>query len=362
MFKTCVALLLIAGGFPRWASADRIILRNLDVVSDRRVVDFDQDGVRLDDGSHIGWEHIERAEVSPDWQAAFDRMVGDLGTPLYRLRQRLAVGDYRGLLEPASTLYPRYVGRDSPAAYLVFQSLMWGRLAAGQREAAVEPYLRCFEYLRGRSPSEVDLPGDRRLDFDRQTGMCRELPPVWYDAAAARRALPTVLEVIGQLREPRPDGLRIYYSSLALTAGDRESARRILAGMQREQRESGELLTIAVAQSEVLAGEPGPAIERLAASLTALAPDHRPLALYWLGRAKLAAPERPAQQEGLLHLLQLPALYGTRHPDLAAAALHHALVDYARIGDQRARAALRRELLDHYGQTYHAALAREEKD
>ena len=340
-------------------SADRIILRNLQVLSDRRVVGFDEDGLRLDDGMLVSWEQVERARVSPDHQAAFDRMLSDLGNHLYRLHQRLAVGDYRGFLEHAEALYPRYVGRGSEAAYVVFQSLMWGRLAAGQREAAVEPYVRALDYLLQRKSAEVRLPGRRRLSYDRQTGMTAELLPVWFDVQACRTVLPGVLRAVGEMAEPRPEGMRIYYGTLALEAGQWEEARRVLAGVQGEPAKMAELLTIAVAQGEVLLGNSGEALRRLEVTRDRLAPENRPLALYWLGRSRLSDSDSDIRRVGMLQLLELPALYGDVHPELAAAGLYHTLSAFARDGDAAARASLRRELLNHYKQTYHAEQVRQ---
>jgi hypothetical protein len=344
------------------ALAERVILRNLEVISGKRVLGFDEDGLRLDDGTRIAWEQVERAQVSPEQQAAFDRMLNEIGTQLYRLHQRLAVGDHRGLLEHAEALYPRYVGRDSEAAYVVFQSLMWGRLATGQREAAVEPYVRAFDYLQRRRPEDVRLPGQRRLSFDRQTGMSAELVPLWFDAQACRAALPGVLRAVSEMAEPRPEGMRIYYGTLALTAGQWEEARRVLAGVQGLQPKLAELLTIAVAQGEVLAGASGDALRRLEETSSRLAPENRPLALYWLGRSKLAESDPDQRRVGMLQLLELPALYGERYPEVAAAGLYHAMSAFAQDQNVTAQAAVRRELLSHYKQTYHAEQVRRAPD
>src|SRR6201999_3051741 len=93
---------------------------------------------------------------------------------------------------------------------------------AGRREAAVEPYLYCVEMLRGKKKEDIVLAGDRRLLFDDETGYSPELPPVWFDAAAAKQALPAVLKAGAAMREPRPEAARIYYASLALVAGEAE--------------------------------------------------------------------------------------------------------------------------------------------
>jgi biopolymer transport protein ExbB len=107
-------------------------------------------------------------------------------------------------------------------------------------------------------------------------------------------------------------------------------------GCKAKQPKLAELLTIAVAQGEVLAGNSGEALRRLEVTLDRLAPENRPLALYWLGRSRLSDPDPEQRRVGMLQLLELPALYGETHPDLAAAGLYHTMSAFAQ--DQNAAA------------------------
>ncbi len=353
----CILVVPLVAAADEADGADRIILRNLDVITGKTVVGFDEDGVRMDDATRITWDEIERGRIDPERQAAFDRMLEQLGTPLYRIRQRLGVGDYRGLLEPATELYPRFAGRGSSTAYMVAQSLMWARLAVGHREQAVEPYMRCYTYLRNVAPVDLTLPGNRRLRFDRETGMSPELLPIWFDADAARDALPGVLKAITEMPAPRPEGTRVYYGTLALSAGSAEQGVSVLRGIEGRYPSLAELREIAAAQREVQNGASGPAVEALAAKVDNLSAANKPLALYWLGMARLTSHNRSVQRDGILRLLHLPAIYGRQAPELAAAALYKSMTTFAAWQDENARSALRRELVEQYSQTYHAAKA-----
>lgn len=337
--------------------ADRIILRNLDVVSGKTVVGFDEDGVRMDDVTLITWDEIERGRIEAARQAEFDQMLEQLGTPLYRIRQRLSVDDYRGLLDPAEALYPRYIGRNSQTAYMVTQSLMWARLAVGRREQAVEPYLRCYVYLRTVAPADLTLPGTRRLRIDPNTGMSPELLPIWFDAEAAKAALPGVLKAITEMPTPRPEGTRVYYGTLAVAAGDVERGVSVLRGIEGRHPSLAELRDIAAAQHELQTGQPGPAIESLAGKLDGVSAANKPLVIYWLGMAQLGSDDLSVQRDGVLQLLYLPAIYGKQAPELAAAALHRTMTAFGDWQNDAARSALRRELVEQYSQTYHAAKA-----
>lgn len=341
-------------------AADRIILRNLDVLTDRTVVSFDEDGARLDNQAVLTWDDIERARVADDKQAEFDRLLAELGTPLYRIRQRLTVGDYRGLLPQAETLFPRYSNRRGQTAYMVCQALMWGKIAAGQREQAVEPYFCCYEILRTQPTLANQLPGPRRLKIDPQTGMTPELLPVWFDSDAAKSELPDVYAAIGRMRTPRPDAARVYFTTLAIAGGQTEQAARVLATIPDTAPATRQLKWITEAQMLAAQGKDEEAAKSLAGRLSEFSDDARPLATFRLGSVQLRSEDHQVAQDGLLHLMHIPALYGKSHPELAAAALYQAMQFFAEEGDSDGNAATRKELLEQFPQTYHAAKLRDQ--
>ena len=350
-----LSLLLFGCGLVK---ADRIILRSLKIISDRTVASFDDDGVVLDNQERLPWHEIEKATIAPDKQAGFDRLLLELGGPLYRIRQRLTTADYEGLLQPAEGLYPQFVSRDSDTAYVVIQSVMWGRIAAGRREEALEPYLRCHEILRARKTAANALPGERRLQLDFETGLTLELTPVWFNAEAAKAALPLIFKRIGEMKRPRPEGASIYYATLAIAAGDDAAANKVLGALKSDQPAITELRTIIDAQREVVAGKPGIAIAKLGISVNQMKPENQPLAWYWLGLSKLRDPSLDAQQEGMLQLVRIPAIVGRQQPELAGAALYHIMESLAAQGNASQSVAVRRELLERYGQTYYAMQVR----
>lgn len=345
-----VALVVSLGSVAR---ADRIILRNLKTYNEP-VVAFNEDGVSLKSGTIVTWDEVEAGTVAPADQERFDKMLDALGEPLYRVRQRLSTGDFEGVLASAEQMYPVYVRRDSPTAYLVFQALMWGRLEAGRREAAVEPYFRALEYLRGHDGRLDQFPGERRLQVDMKTGLTPELTPVWFDADAARAALPGVREAVRAMKSPRPAGAYLIYATLALAAGETEEAQRFLSTIDDSVPVLTQLRDIALAQQEIQSGKRGPAVQKIEASVDSLLPQARPLARYWLGKSQTDAEDASQRLEGVLELLHVPALYGKQFPELAAAGLYDAMRVLQEIGDNPGSIALRRELLDEYPGTVYA--------
>lgn len=338
---------------PESTAADRIILRSGGFLTNKTVTTFDEDGVRLNDQTVLGWDEIEKATITAGKQADFDKLHAELADDLFRIRQRLSVGDYEGLLPHAEALHKRYAGRTSDTAYMVLQSLMWGRLAVGQREAALVPYLRCYSLLRRRNKTSIALPGERRLDFDPKTGLTAELTPVWFDVASAKATLPEVRDTIRSMNL-RPDGAYVYFATLSIAAEDDAAAGRVLEAVRGQAPAVAELRDIIQAQREIARKLPASATGRLQAMLENISPANKPLTLYWIGRGKLLSPEIEMQQQGLLDLLRIPALHGGDDPELAAAALFAAMQMYTDNNEIRGSVALRGELLAVYGNTYFA--------
>ena len=343
-------------------AADRIILRNLELVADKTALSVDEDGIRLDGkrgGSNLlTWDEIERGRVGDTLQPQFDKHLAELGPPLYRLRQRLKIGDYEGLEETAEKVYPRFVNRESQTAYLVCQAVMWGRLARGKREAAVEPYLRCLELLRRGAAKESLLPGSRRLAVAPDLPYCLDLAPLWFDAGEARKSLPGVQEAIKRMAMPRPDEAYLYYVSLALAAGDVAGAQRILPAIQAKELLAAELRDVVLAQQEAEQKMPGANLVGLQSRLAKLHPANRVLAHYWLGQWRSSGDEA-AQRDAALDFLTVAAMAEDRDPELAAAGLYHALLILDKLKDTAASSAVRRELLARYRETVQGKRAAE---
>ena len=337
------------------ADADRIILRSGDFITGKTVKSFDEDGVKLDDGMLVQWQDISRGRVAEDQQSAFDKMLADVGDDLFRIRQRLSVGDYEGLLTHAEAIEKRYAGRTSDTAAMVLHALIWGRLEAGQREAAVAPYLRCYQLFRARRTTKIDLPGERRLQFNPKTGMSPDLLPIWFDKAVAMSAMKEVSTVIRTIPvKQRPAGVYIYFASLATAAGQTKNVSRLLDAVQGDDATLAEFQNILRAEGELAVGKDGPALEQLRTNVADLSRETKPLALYCLGRAKLKSPDYETQQQAVLDLLRIPALYGKRQPELSAAALFAAMTKLTEMKDVRGSIAIRGELLSEYGNTYFA--------
>lgn len=338
--RSCLLVSAILSAASQFSpAADRIVLRNLDTITDREVRSFDEDGVRLDDDRIIFWDGIERATVARR-SGDFGRMLSELGEPLYRIRQRMKIGDLQGVSEPAERLCATYAGRRGELAFLVMQAAMWSRTARGERESAVAASIECYAILREHPEYAQRLPGSRRPRFDAATGLFADLLPIWLDSCCAKEGYRAARSAAERLEEPRPDGIRFYLGSLALAGEDREQANRYFNSMSGTDSVSIELRILSRALLAIDAGDFPTAANELRAR-PEYSPTTRALSWYWGG---LAGLRTAAHREGALDLLQLAALEGDSEPEVAAAALFHAGEYFERVGETRASVAVRKEL------------------
>ncbi|HEU5118977.1 MAG TPA: hypothetical protein VFT74_20470, partial [Isosphaeraceae bacterium] len=345
-------LALVPRGFTR--AADRIVLRNTRVISDRSVVSFDPDGVRLSGRPPmiLGWDEIEQARLeNAQEQTRFQTLLKQLGDPLYRIRLRLKTGDYRDIAPLAEALLPVYKTRRSNTAYVVFQGLFWSRLAQNRRAEALVPYIYAVECLRSDSDHAIPLPGDRQPRVNLATGLSPDLPPVWFDPESAKRALPEVNEALRTVKEPVLPGLVLSVASLALEAGESAEADRLMAQAASSQtRTIQDLLLVLRARRALDDPNPAPALESLGKASRDPEFSQRPLALYWLGLARSQAEDPDQRRFGVLDLLTLPAAYGDDQPELAAAGLYQGWKTLESLNDPGS-AVLRTQLSRQYAST-----------
>ncbi len=345
-------LALIPSGFGR--AADRIVLRNTKIISDRSVVAFDPDGVRLSGrpAMVLGWDEIEQARLdNAQEQARFQTLLKQVGDPLYRIRLRLKTGDYRDIAPLAEGLMPVYRTRRSNTAYVVFQGLFWSRLALNRRAEALAPYIYAVECLRSDSDHAIPLPGDRQPRVNLATGLSPDLPPVWFDSESAKRALPEVMEALKTVKEPALPGLVLSAASLALEAGETAEADRLMARVASSPtRAIQDLLLVLRARRTLSDADPAPALELLGKASRDPEFSQRPVALYWLGLARSRADDPDQRRLGVLDLLTLPAAYGDDQPELAAAGLYQGWKTLEALNDPES-AVLRTQLSRQYAST-----------
>ena len=353
------AMLLGAAALTAPASAaDRIILRDNRVISDRSVAAFDPDGIVFAGlpALRLTWDEVEAGRVDRD-QERFDELLRELGGPLYRIRRRLAAGDDRDVLEYAEALFPTFKDRRSASAFLVFVGLARGFEAHGRTEDVLAPYLLAVECLRAAPGGTLPLPGDQGFRHDPDSKLSPLVLPIWRDPAAAKRALPGAIEALDASAARKPAGSLAYVATLAAAAGDRSTCDRLLAEAKASNPPKAVADLIAIVEARLRIETPqerDEAIETLARIVDNSESSQRPLARYWLGIARLRAEEESERKRGLISLLALAALHGDDRPELAAEGLDAARIGLEASGDPSA-SILRSELLFRFPATAAAA-------
>jgi hypothetical protein len=355
--RLCVPLIAFVCFFSLWncgtATADEIILRDLTVIKNVRVVSLDVTGVHLSDGRELTWDQIDSGKItsSDQLQESFDSKLADLSLPLYRIVTRLQGKEYQSLAEPAEKLYPLFVGKTGDTARMVNLAVLRSRLYLAEREKAVDAYLRCLEETRHDGGDITQIAGEPVLLIHSKTGLCSQLSPIWFDEKAAKAALPYVLRAIADMEKPYPAAARAYYANLASSAGDFDRAEFILEGFNRDSRDEKELAQICQAYLELHRGDEPNMLKKMFYWQSFL-PLHQPLAIWLYGTWQLDQQQSSDEAaRAMALLLQIPASFADQDPDLAAAALWVCREQF--IEDNPAKAErLKQEILGKYPKTY----------
>ncbi len=329
-----------------------IVLRDLTLIRNVTIADVETDGLRVSDNGVLrlvlwcdllkvatGDAHVDEAR-----QAAVNQSIQQIGLPWYRIRERLRIGDFASLQPTADRLRDQVKNVPGLAMYFACAGQFHAALDDGNRIAAVEPLLQIMR-IRRQSPTPMaEYDAAAKLRFD-DTGICLNLLPVWFDTDDAE-----LEKLIGRITsEPElvelPAGF--YYHSLLIA---HDKSKQVPAADPRY----GDWTSRLSAQLAFLNNQPGDLA-------TADSIEHLPhgtashaIAVYYHGLAQMrltssaTPPSHPTQWA--ITLLQIPASYGDRFPELSAAAIFHVLQSLD--GDAVGRESLSRELGEKYARTH----------
>lgn len=233
-------------------SEPRILLRNLERITDFSIKQIDEDGLQVQPKSsgsghrQVTWDEVQELRLaSPAEQSQAEKLLKELGEPLFRLRSRLAAGNIAEIAQPAKQLYPRFVGLKGPSSRLVLQSSYLSHLHSGEREEAIVPYLLWLSLAPKSSISPVAVPGDDAapkglsatgVDPDAAGGLyLPDLIPIGFEANSAKKILPDLQNTIRQIPSPRPAACYLYFAAIAVAAGDVAEAKKGLSPLEKEK-------------------------------------------------------------------------------------------------------------------------------
>ncbi|MGI9516925.1 MAG: hypothetical protein ACR2NP_07775 [Pirellulaceae bacterium] len=344
--KSLVMTLVVLGAGPDAAcyAQHTVVLRDLTLLHDVRVIGVDANGIELSDRRQLQWHEVLRGSVEPEQQAEFDRRLNSIGLPLFRIRTRMELGNFGELQPMAGQLYEELKDSPGPSLYAVCAALFHDRLAKSDRELAAVPLMQLLE-LRQQNRELSRMDSSLGLTF-LESEICQQLLPVWFDSAAAKTALEELasadIDDANSVDPIRPQS--IYATSL----------QRAVEPVQIQQAESNDpWRLIFSAQSALFNGNPQVALESLKNLPANQTREQEAIALYYEGLALQQLSRGATDQESawLLKLLQIPASFQNEFPELSAAAIFEILQD-PRV-DQATHGTLQKELAGRFTRTWH---------
>lgn len=341
--------LTVAFQFASFAwSQPTIVLRDF-TLPNSPVTGFDEDGVRLHDGTIISWDMIAQATVEPADQARADQLLETIGQPLFQMRWRLEIGDFAGAQQAAASVRGTLQNRRSPAALVLYLTDMASEIEQGDLIIAAMNWVRAVDLLQENPKWGHQLPDKLSLPADPASTLHPKIFPVWDAADKAKELWPQVERFAADQKfEMLPPTAQVYLIAIAIDARQFEKAKQWIkrvhekssawsaALSQRLQRKSGQ---------QPNDGKP------FSIGTTDWPDDVKAVATYWQASEKLASSVIPTTDLAAVDMLSIPAHYQRQFPELAAAALAAVAQQQRGLGDEVSAERLYKEIQLNYSET-----------
>ena len=339
-----------------------IVLRDLSVIRDATVSEFDNQQIKLSDGRTLGWDQVLQARVAVSRQAEFDANLVRIGLPLFRLKHRVNLQDWQGAGAIVEPWYERMTftgldvactteGRENSALVLI--AAMQDRLARGEEEAAILPYLRVSKLLQDDLELQ-QIVGRYIQNIDFNDIVSLELLPIWFDRQQAELAFAELSGAFVPSSARNNARAIIYLASLAAAVERFSYSRELLDLLDQSDAETNAWRLIIEAQVDLAEHNKKTASEKLKLASRSDS-DGIQIVSRFLNNSEIG--ETPAETaQSIMELLKIPALQGRRYPRLAAASLYQAAILAESLNWKREADSLRHELRVHYSRTFHAKL------
>jgi hypothetical protein len=352
--KTALSLIVLQVIFNVFVTSetvaqDTVVLRDLSILENVSISDFDSDGILLDDGKRFYWDQIYSGTVSEENQQAFDRSISELGTPLFLINSRIAKRSFGLLRDPINSLKEREAELGPQNSILLQAARYFDSLNSGNRFDAVIPLLNIISLL-DQSPDLIQrIPQSVRSQFqiDAESGL--PILPIWFSNerkkevldqitawAASKKTIPLAAAIFACTLIEQPDAFENYAWLEQFNENRTFQAWKKFAIAINEESDTVAYLRKLIAESDLDSN-----------SVLAIT------ASYELGLRELAQPDETIQVDGELRLLKIVAAHGTRYPETAAACLHQ-VIRFRQGKDKKTGIqSLQSELRIRYANTFH---------
>jgi len=192
-------------------SQSPIILRDLTLIRDKTISNFDRSAITLSDGSTLNWDEVLKARLPQDTdlgqrQSEFDDFIKQIGLPLFRVKTRIQQGDWAGAGRIAGPIFDSVMDGSATFSnpdveYLICLATMKARTGQGSaqrnRAGAVIPFLRALTAQPDVDQKTLAIVGTQRIADKREDVLSPDLLPVWFDVGQTQRAAEKIAKLAG---------------------------------------------------------------------------------------------------------------------------------------------------------------------
>ena len=350
IFTICVCLLIHP--VMSWGQAN-VVLRDLTLISDHTIASFDQDSVRLSDGSELSWDLILRGQVAADQQQEFDRYVREIGLPLFQMKQRIQVRDWARLNEAVDSLFVQYSGVDSAIGKTVCLASAKGKFETGARAEAVLPFLMASVKQSSLPEASLDAMGYQASEL--RVGVSNQLVPVWFDMASVTTEKQSLEAYADELGNKFPQGGFLYLASFCLALGEFEEAKQYAMQISDQQAALRQWKLLILSEVDRRTRTDIHRANKFQVEDDTLA-EVRAASRYFDAVAAEKVLQKDDPVRLILEYVKVAAIWKDQFPNLSAAALYRAAV-LAKSADMLDEAdAISEELLRRYPKSYHGKM------
>ncbi len=313
------------------------------------VAGYDEDGVRLTDGTIVSWDRIAQVQFEPADQARADQLLQTIGQPLFQVRWRLQIGDFGGAEQAAKSVPNAVKHRRSEAALLIHLADMAAKIEQGDLLLAAIHWVRALDLMTENPTWRDQIPENLRRPSDQATMLHQQIIPVWTADSEAMEFWPQVEDFSREGKfTALPPIAQVYLVTIAIDLRQFDIAKQWLILAARESPAWSAALTHKLL---IESGDRPPDPRPFNVEATDWPDDVKAVAIFWLAAKDLGSPNIPVSERAAIDMLSIPAKYQTEFPELAAEALAAVAQRRKALGDEVSAEKLYKEIQFNYSRT-----------
>ncbi len=313
------------------------------------VAGYDEDGVRLTDGTIVSWDRIAQVQFEPADQARADQLLQTIGQPLFQVRWRLQIGDFGGAEQAAKSVPDAVKHRRSEGALLIHLANMAANIEQGDLLVAAIHWVRALDLMTENPTWRDQIPENLKLPSDQATMLHQQIIPVWNADEGAKELWPQVEDLLREVKfTALPPIAQVYLVTIAIDLRQFDIAKQWLILAARESPAWSAALTHKLL---IESGDRPPDPRPFNVEATDWPDDVKAVAIFWLAAKDLGSPNIPVSERAAIDMLSIPAKYQTEFPELAAEALAAVAQRRKALGDEVSAEKLYKEIQFNYSRT-----------